>query len=43
MGIKKNREEASNQSTIDAHWNNPSDEKSSVFYRKYYLSGFSQR
>jgi Arc/MetJ-type ribon-helix-helix transcriptional regulator len=28
-----------NQSTIEAHWNNPQDEKASEFYIKRYLNG----
>ena len=32
-------EEPLSQSTIEAHWNNPSDEKSSEFYTKRYLHG----
>jgi len=28
-----------NQSTIDAHWNSPSDEKSADFYVKRYIHG----
>ena len=35
---KKIESEPLAQSTIDAHWNNPSDEKSSEFYIKRYLS-----
>jgi Arc/MetJ-type ribon-helix-helix transcriptional regulator len=34
---KKVGEEPMNQSTIEAHWNNPSDEKASEFYLKRYL------
>lgn len=29
--------EALEQSTIEAHWNNPSDEKAEKFYKKRYL------
>lgn len=36
---KKIGDEPLNQSTIDAHWNNPSDEKSAEFYLKRYLHG----
>jgi Arc/MetJ-type ribon-helix-helix transcriptional regulator len=35
----KSREEAIHQSTIEAHWDNPEDEKSSEFYIKRYLNG----
>ena len=36
---KKIEEEPLNQSTIETHWNNSSDEKSSEFYIKRYLHG----
>ena len=36
---KKIEEEPLNQSTIETHWNNPSDEQSSEFYIKRYLHG----
>ena len=36
---KRIEEEPLNQSTIETHWNNPSDEKSSEFYIKRYLHG----
>lgn len=32
------RQEAPERSTIEAHWNNPSDEKASEFYLKRYLA-----
>ncbi|MBI5227607.1 hypothetical protein HY988_03400 [Candidatus Micrarchaeota archaeon] len=35
---KRVEKEPLNQSTIEAHWNNPSDEKSSEFYVKRYLN-----
>ena len=35
----KSKTESLNQSTIDHHWNNPSDERSSRFYKKRYLHG----
>lgn len=34
----KMKEELPSQSTIEAHWNNPSDEKSAEFYAKRYLN-----
>ena len=34
---KKLEEEPLDQSTIDTHWNNSSDEKSAAFYTKRYL------
>ena len=44
IGLNKLREEEKNisdeqlhQATINAHWNNPSDEKASEFYIKRYL------
>ena len=36
---KASAEEQLNQSTVEAHWNNPSDEKASAFYIKRYLHG----
>ncbi len=36
---KKIEDEPLTQSTIEAHWNNPSDEQSSSFYIKRYLHG----
>jgi len=38
-GKRRIEAEPLNQSTIDAHWNNPSDEKSSEFYIKRYMHG----
>ncbi|MDO8554773.1 MAG: hypothetical protein Q7S22_08240 [Candidatus Micrarchaeota archaeon] len=35
----QSEEEPLNQLAIEAHWNNPSDEKSSEFYTKRYLHG----
>jgi Arc/MetJ-type ribon-helix-helix transcriptional regulator len=35
----KKKVDSLNQSTIEAHWNNPSDEKSADFYLKRYLHG----
>lgn len=36
---KRVEDEPLHQSTIEAHWNNPSDEKASEFYIKRYLHG----
>lgn len=36
---KKVNEDPLEQSTIEAQWNNPSDEKASEFYIKRYLHG----
>ncbi len=36
---KRIEEEPLNQHTIEAHWNNPTDEKSSEVYIKRYLHG----
>jgi len=36
-GRKKISEEPLNAATIEAHWNNPSDERASAFYTKRYL------
>ena len=35
--VKKVNEEPLDRSTIDASWNNPSDEKAANFYKKRYL------
>jgi Arc/MetJ-type ribon-helix-helix transcriptional regulator len=34
---KKVEEEPLSQHTIEAHWNNPSDEKAAAFYLKRYI------
>ncbi len=36
---RKVENDSLNQSTIEAHWNNPSDEKASEFYIKRYFHG----
>ena len=35
--VKKTSDEQLHQATINAHWNNPSDEKAYEFYIKRYL------
>jgi hypothetical protein len=35
--MPKTQEDALEQSTIDAHWNNPYDEKAEKFYLENYL------